>query len=320
MDLLEADSAAPDSAALDSDDPGDTFTGSSRKSLVNSPSYRAFNLAGNNIYMCLSDEQCPKHIACLIDQIRMDRDSLGPSLDEIRQDMDLQNLEMGVSETDVEDYFNDKIFLKPSSLDSLKRIDDNPIAKQLIPDVGSKFKVSTPWPDMLYGYNHIKAFPQQQSQIRSIGNEIMANTQNLMYPFFIIEFKADSLGGSGSMWAATNQCLGGSATCVNIAERLNHQLRLCKKKVQLINSAAFSIAMNGTEARLYISWKDDELNYYMQKIDSFLLQKPKDYIEFRKHVLNIIDWGKNERLKEIQNALDSIPKEDRKKGRSGGTN
>ena len=42
--------------------------------------------------------------------------------------------------------------------------------------------------------------------------------------------------------------------------------------------------------------KYDELNY-IQKVDSFLFQKPKDYIEFRKYILNIIDYRKDERLK-----------------------
>ena len=51
---------------------------------------------------------------------------------------------------------------------------------------------------------------------------MVANTQGLVYPFFVIEFKADGPGGSGSMWVATNQCLGGSASCVKIAERLNY--------------------------------------------------------------------------------------------------
>ena len=111
------------------------------------------------------------------------------------------------------------------------------------------------------------------------------------------------------MWAATNQCLGGSASCINIAERLNRQLRQCKnKKVRPIDSAAFSIAMNGTETRLYVSWKHDELKYYTQKVGSFLLQKPKDYVEFRKNVLNIIKWGKDERLKEIQKIIGQPPR------------
>jgi hypothetical protein len=135
----------------------------------------------------------------------------------------------------------------------------------------------------------------------------------LIYPFFVIEFKADGPGSSGSLWVATNQCLGASVSCVNIAERLNRQLRQCKSdKVQTINSAAFSIAMSGTEARLYISWKHNELDYYMQKVRSFSLQEPEQYVEFRKHVRNIIDWGKDKRLKEIRKSFDSLLEENRK--------
>jgi hypothetical protein len=77
----------------------------------------------------------------------------------------------------------------------------------------------------------------------------------------------------------------------------------------MINSAAFSIAMSGTEARLYISWKHDELGYCMQKIKGFYLQDPEHYIMFRKYVRNIIDWGKEKRLEEIRNSLDSLLEE-----------
>jgi hypothetical protein len=135
-----------------------------------------------------------------------------------------------------------------------------------------------------------------------MGNEMdgAANNQGLMYPFFIIEFK----GNGGDLWVATNQCLGGSTLCINIAERLNRKP---------VDSTAFSIAMNGTEARLYISWKHNELDYYMQKVKSFLLQDPEHYIEFRKHVKNIIDWGKDKRLNEIREPLDALLEESRKR-------
>lgn len=93
-----------------------------------------------------------------------------------------------------------------------------------------------------------------------------------MYPFFVIEFKGDGPSGVGSMWVATNQCLGGSASCVNIGERLNCQLRHCKNnEVRPINSASFSIAISGIEARLYILWKYNELDHYMANVESFLL-------------------------------------------------
>ncbi|KAM3068371.1 hypothetical protein ACMFMF_009186 [Clarireedia jacksonii] len=283
-------------------------SGSSRKKLVEDPYYRDNNLAENNIYIRSFYEEFPVDIAGLVDHVRKDRDSPGLSPDQVKQNTRLEHLEMGTGEPDVERYFHTHIFPDPEPTDILQRTDRNPMAKHAVPDFGSKLKVSTPIPDMLYGYNRPRAFPRQQAQLRSMGNEMVANTQSLVYPFFVIEFKADGPGGSGSMWVATNQCLGGSASCVNIAERLNRQLRQCKNKtVRPIDSAAFSIAMNGTEARLYISWKHDELKYYMRKVDSFLLQKPNDYVEFRKYVRNIIEWGKDQRLKEIRDSLDGLP-------------
>jgi hypothetical protein len=137
-----------------------------------------------------------------------------------------------------------------------------------------------------------------------MGNEMVVNSQGLIYPFFIIEFKADGPGGSGSLWAATNQCLGGSASCVNTVERLNCRLR--QNKLKAIDNTAFSIAMSGTEARLYVSWKDDELNYYMQKVECFLLQRPDHYLEFCQYIRNIIDWGRDKRLKDIQDSLKNL--------------
>ncbi|CAK7212967.1 hypothetical protein SCUCBS95973_001639 [Sporothrix curviconia] len=132
---------------------------------------------------------------------------------------------------------------------------------------------------------------------------------SLIYPFFIIGFK----GVGGNVWVATNQCLGGAATCVNIAERLNAQLQQCdSEEVQPVNSAAFSIAMNGSEARLYISWKHDERNYYMADADCYYLRRADDYIRFRKTARNIVDWGKNDRLHSIRKSLDALIEEARK--------
>lgn len=290
---------------------GGASTGPSRK--VEDPCYRDNNLAAKNIYIRDVREQFPDHIANLVDHVRKDRDSPIPSSDQFWHDTDLYDLELGTAEPAVENYFKANIFPNPKSSDSLKRIDKNAMVKHVVPDVGSKLEVSIPSPDMLYGYNRLGAFPQQSAQLRSMGNEMVANTQGLVYPFFVIEFKADGPGGSGSMWVATNQCLGGSASCVNIAERLNRQLRQCKnKEVWPIDRAAFSIAMNGTEVRLYISWKHNDVDYYMRKVKSFLLQEPEQYVEFRKHVRNIIDWGKDKRLKEIRKLLDSLLEENRK--------
>src|SRR4051812_12943534 len=85
---------------------------------------------------------------------------------------------------------------------------------------------------------------------RSMEEKMVANCQDFFYPFLVVEFKADGAGAWGSLWAGTNQCLGGSASCVNIPERLNkrvqgHYGRLLGESdpMGLINSAAFSVVM-----------------------------------------------------------------------------
>jgi hypothetical protein len=66
-----------------------------------------------------------------------------------------------------------------------------------------------------------------------------------------------------------------------------------------LDSAAFSVTMSGTEARLYISWKHSKVNYYMQRTDGFYVQDPEQYLKFCKRVQNVLDWGKDIRLKAI---------------------
>ena len=165
---------------------------------------------------------------------------------------------------------------------------------------------STPVPNLLYGYDRLNAFTAaQQTQLISIGTEMVASNDppGLLYPFLAVQFKGDD----DKMWAATNQCLGGSVSSVKVAEHLNRELERCTSgDVRPVSSAAFSIAMNGSEARLYISWKHDELDYYMTYVRGFLLQDPEHFIEFRKHVRSIVDWGNGRRLKEIRDSLDSL--------------
>ena len=299
-------------AASDISGAGSGSSRASGRSLVEDPAYRYMNLAANNIYLRSSREQFPQDIIDLIDQVRRDRDSPGPSTDQVWQDTALEELGMGAGEPEVEDYFRSNIFRQLGPKDALKRADRQPMARHAVPNAASRHKVSNPVPDMLYGYKRHHAFPEQQAQLISMGTEMVANNQynGLLYPFFVVEFKGDS----GSMWVATNQCLGGSVSCVNVAERLNRRLaQYTSDKVRPISSAAFSIAMSGSEARLYISWKQNEVDYYMTTIDSFLLQKPKDYLDFRKYVLNIIDWGGGRRLDEIRSSLNTLSEESRRK-------
>lgn len=290
------------------------LTGASRASgrtsasrLIEGPTYRRSNLAVNNIYLQDSLEQAPEHITDLINHVRNDRGSPGPSPDEVRQDGELRRLRRGAMESEIETYLKDKMFPKPRADDILDRADNLPMLKHTVPSTGARLKVSNPVPDILYGYNYEGAFPQQQAEISSMELDPTANSQGSLYPFLVIEIKGDGPNSVGSIWAATNQCLGGSAACINIAEDLNRRLTNCESdEVRPFRSAVFSIAMRGTEARLYISWKHNELAYHTANVGDFLLQDPQHHLEFRKYVLNIFDWGRDERHKEIQNSLDSL--------------
>ncbi|CAH0019328.1 unnamed protein product [Clonostachys rhizophaga] len=86
----------------------------------------------------------------------------------------------------------------------------------------------------------------------------------------------------------------------------------CKNDlIHPIDSAAFSIAMSDTKARLYISWKKNELDYYIANVENFLLHDPEHFLKFRKYVRNIIDWGRDRRLEGIRKSLDYLLEESR---------
>jgi len=158
-----------DAGSVASDAPSSNRSG---RSLVEDPRYRDMNLAANNVYMRHPCDTIPGHIVSLIDYVRQDRDSPGPSPNEVRQDRDLYDLSvLGVEEAEVEAYFHTHIFPAPKSSDSLKRSVRQPMARYTVPNTGSVLKVSNPVPDMLYGYNRHEAFPHQQSQLISMGTE-----------------------------------------------------------------------------------------------------------------------------------------------------
>ncbi|KAF5007161.1 hypothetical protein FDECE_6514 [Fusarium decemcellulare] len=266
--------------------------------LVEHPRYRDTNLAENNIYLRDSRHQLPRHISTLVTSVQRDRESPLPSPNTVENNADLYAMEMEASEAEVEEFFRNNIAPRTGRDDQIKRSDRIPMNKATLPVANPQHKLSNPVPDMLYGYNRPQAFSNnQRTQISTTGNSAVANSEGLLCPFFAIEFKGD--GPS-------------SNACVNVGEQLNEQLRRCnREEVRQLDSASFSIAMNGTEARLYISWKQEKLTH-MQKISSFILQRPEEFIEFRKYVRNIVDWGRDGRLRSIQSALDTLIEEGRK--------
>ncbi|KAM5365756.1 hypothetical protein ACJZ2D_010825 [Fusarium nematophilum] len=73
-----------------------------------------------------------------------------------------------------------------------------------------------------------------------------------------------------------------------------------------VNTAAFSVAVRGWEARLYVTWKHNDQEYYTAQFAGLLLYDPENYHRFCTSVGNILDWGANERFQDIQRSLDRL--------------
>ncbi|KAI8681767.1 hypothetical protein NCS55_00429900 [Fusarium keratoplasticum] len=249
---------------------------------VEHPDYEEVHLAGNGIHF---NQSTPGLIDDLVKTMGQARNSPGPSEDQVLGDEDLQNL-------------------KTARLEAL--VEEHHVPKR----EGYKHHACVPKPDVLFGYRKGSAFLQQEDPVGIMSGEMSANSGGLLYPFLVVELKGDQ----GSWMGATNQCMGGSATCVNIAENLNRRLKQCTSAatVDPIDSAVFSIAIRCAEAQLFVSWSQDDQNYFMAQIDRFTLYCPKEYIRFYKYVHNIFDWGQGERLERIRESLDLLQEEERR--------
>ncbi|KAI8660299.1 hypothetical protein NCS57_01006500 [Fusarium keratoplasticum] len=253
---------------------GISASGGKTGSLVENPLYEDLNLAANNIYYRDRREPLPQHVANLVQRVQRERTSPTPSISDILADDGLAARERGAGEPTVEQYFQNNLVPQPPRNDPLKRSDKAPFQKHAVPNTGTQYRVSNPTPDVTSGYNLSAFNTAQKMQLGKTPNMSAMNNEGMCFPFFILEFKGDGPSSNGSL-------------------------------------ASFSIAMNGTEARLFISWKQQDL-FNVQKVRSFALQEPDHFIEFRKYVRNIIDWGRDERLRSIQAALDTLIEEGRK--------
>ncbi|KAK7955880.1 uncharacterized protein PG986_005102 [Apiospora aurea] len=253
--------------------------------------------------------------------MRKPRTSPEPTPEEARREMQtLKRMQhRGASEGEVEDWLKQKVF---PDTDAIARhgldMRPKPTFQHCIPNSSNAtpYKVSKPIPDLVYGYATDRRRTPFTSAQRIAGSKMepeMGKTDShaaLAFPFFVIEFKGDG-PVNGSLWVATNQCLGGSATCAETVSRLNYLLQQYPG-ARPVGNMAFSIAMSQNSAELYVSWKTEELEYYTREAAAFYLKRPEDFLDFRRYVKNILDWGKGPRLREIQEAFDIILEEDRK--------
>ncbi|TPX14894.1 uncharacterized protein E0L32_005003 [Thyridium curvatum] len=290
---------------------------------VRHPSYRQNNLGSNGVYVRDSRNQLPDHVSCHVETLRTKkRDSPGPSSEQIDGYLDgLDSLARGCTEADVEGFLEDTVFPKVwdrtyGSSAGLGIAKSSLMSSHLIPNnPESPFRVSGPKPDLLYGYSGYEAFTQPQflaqASLHRNARFAEATTQGLRFPFLAVEFKAAG-GTQGDLWVAANQCAGASSACLSAMSQLNKSLQEYQR-VERVDNFSYSIAVDNNTAQIYISWKEDDLNYCLQRVDAFLLSRPEEFKDFRSRVRNILDWGKDTRLTQIRDALDVILEEHRKR-------
>ncbi|KAF1994945.1 hypothetical protein P154DRAFT_446637 [Amniculicola lignicola CBS 123094] len=278
----------------------DSQSSKSSKRTVEDPFYRTLYCQPNGIFLNKPNTQPPSPVRYIISGLDKERKSPQP---DFNNDEELESIEEA-PEAAVERYFNTKVF--PPTLPTLRRDDRAPMTAQVPSLPAATTKISRPQPDALYGYTN-STFDQDGRYLFTT-RDAYANSTNLLYPFFVIEYKGDG----GSMMVATNQCLGGASTCVSIAENLKQRLQTAGlDEITPLDTCSFSIAVNGSEARLLVTWKASHEAYYTKRCGSYTMRKPEDIQKFRTVCRNVLDWGRTERLQQIYSAIDALAEHSR---------
>jgi hypothetical protein len=228
---------------------------------------------------------------------------------------ELAQISKGCPETDVARLLQKGIFPATSDSNGCERIKISHsvlIPRHFLPHVvGSQAQLSQPKPVMLYGYSstisdgtfthaqiitHIKTYPK--------GVSPDATNYGLCFPFLSIEIKSSLT--AGGIWAATNQCAGSATACLKAIEHLNRSLPASDYAAGAQN-LAYCVATDNNYAELLVAWKaDDAAEYFMQRVETFVLSRPEEVQKLRGHVCSIIDWGKGPRLEGIRRTLDAV--------------
>lgn len=283
------------------------------RGLVELPNYRRDHLHDNGIRWEPYWDNVPNGTRQLAESMYAQRSSPEPSQREILASQDFQELRNGCNEKAVEEYVKSNVIFDRNRHAKLQRCGDVLIHNSWVPSLPGDDRVSQPKPDGLYGYDRNSSFGEAHKlEIKSMRQRLESNNEGLTLPFLVIEYKGEGPASNGNLWVAENQCFGASSACINMASHLNAMLSDMAHypgPVKRLDETVFSIAMSNRSATLFVSWQDS--HFFTAEVESFSVRKPKDLIEFRRIVRNIIDWGMDTRLQQVYNCLDALMEERR---------
>ncbi|KAK7926784.1 hypothetical protein PG985_003782 [Apiospora marii] len=185
-----------------------------------------------------------------------------------------------------------------------------------------RYIIETPQPDFTYGYDtHDGRMPFSETQWEALGKMTpqrgwVSESADLALPFLVVEvFRVGSEGDSH--WVAENRMLGDASSCVKVVRGLNDVLRRYPDP-PLVIEMSYTLVVNQLVGHFYVTWSEaDDANeggarYNTRQVDQFDLEKSEGWLKLRHRIENVLEWGKGERLEEIQKALDFIHEQDQK--------
>ncbi|CAH0015471.1 unnamed protein product [Clonostachys rhizophaga] len=274
----------------------------SYQALVQRPGYRN-TLFKNGIRAVRSEEELPDHISKLLERILPEEPLQVCDLDQVKYHR-LRNMAIeGTKEEDVGELLNfESLSTVTRNRLDLKRGVNRLLERLRVPNKKPDDKVSTPKPDYHLGYG-LSAFPIENLDVLD-----QLDSSEIKFPFLEIEYKGDGSNSWGRLWVATNQCLGGTATFLNILDQFKTQLnqRSLKTQSEVLESIVFSVVTNGTEARLFVTSSDGQGVFKMFLIRGFLFYEDQGFDKLSAYLTNIIEWGADIRLGHIKTALKAL--------------
>ncbi|MCJ1341130.1 hypothetical protein MMC09_006426 [Bachmanniomyces sp. S44760] len=162
--------------------------------------------------------------------------------------------------------------------------------------------ISIPKPDRTYGYNR-SVFSSIEESTQSIDPNVKClarPTASNYWPFFAIEFKSQSRGGT--LWVAENQNAGTGSLSVNALDTLFRYAEKTKR-ASYLDSIAFSCAIDAQIGTLWIHWLENGTSFNMSHIGTYPFTNREDIRRFRDAAKNIVDYGLDKRLPNVRKAL-----------------
>ena len=167
-------------------------------------------------------------------------------------------------------------------------------------------------PDHAFGYSHKAFTPAQKTTIDLVsadpfGQSYAVPVNELHFPFLSIEYKSQAKGGTH--YAATNQAAGAGAVAMyghqEFMSRAAHQASYDYDQPHF-----FSVTMDNRFACINVHWMQQPtdtqcVSFHMWTLSSHVLFDADGVRAISRAVKNILDYGADERLRGLCQALDA---------------